>query len=323
MVVVMCCTRNWYFYVAVELYALFKHNKVKKVYLFIEDNDIPYITDKRIEFINVNNLQEYVNSESPNYNTQYSKLSYLRCYFTKLIKDDKILYIDSDTIVVDNIEDLWNIDLGDNVIAGVYEPGEWNKHLWTYGLDDTYINSGVLLMDLKKIKEEKLDDSMIYLLNHNKYAFPDQDVINLVCRNRVKHISNIYNSSETTGIVDKAKIIHYIRGNKGWLKQSKRSEIWYNYHDEYIEKEGIMDNYKVRATRNFDDIETGEHRTKGKSEWICSAQRYEYLKENNAVELIEIIPTKEETVIPLDEENLKEIAKQVNKAVKKSKKSKK
>lgn len=323
MVVVMCCTRNWYFYVAVELYALFKHNKVKKVYLFIEDDNIPYITDQRIVFININNLQEYVTSESPNYNTQYSKLSYLRCYFTKLIKDDKILYIDSDAIVVDSLEDLWNIDLEDNVIAGVYEPGEWNKYLWTYGLDNTYINSGVLLMDLKKIREEKLDDSMVYLLNHNKYAFPDQDVINLVCRNRIKHISNIYNSSETTGIVDNAKIIHYIRKNKGWLKESKRSEIWYNYHDEYIEKEGIMDNYKVRATRNFDDIETGEHRTKGKSEWVCSAQRYEYLKENNAVELIEIIPTKEETVVPLDEENLKEIAKQVNKAVKKSKKSKK
>ena len=43
MKVVMCCTRNWYFYLAVSLHALFKHNKVDKVYLFIEDNDIPYI----------------------------------------------------------------------------------------------------------------------------------------------------------------------------------------------------------------------------------------------------------------------------------------
>jgi len=261
-----------------------------------EDDNIPYIKDKRVEFINYNKIDEYINKESPNYNTKYTKSSYLRCYFTKVLKEDKILYIDADAIVVDNIESLWNTDLEDNVLAGVHESGEWNKHLNTYGLDDTYINSGVLLMNLKKLKEEKLDDSMIYLLNHNKYLFPDQDVINLVCRNRIKHVENIYNSTETTGIRKDAKIIHYIRGNKGWIKGSPRSEIWYSYHDEYLKKEGNMDNYKVRATRNFTDylgkeiIPTNEHyeRKAGVSEWYCSAERYKYLKDNNAVELLEI-----------------------------------
>lgn len=295
MIICMCCTKNWYIHLATELYALFKHNKVKKVYLFIEDDNIPYLTDKRIEFINVNNLKEYVTNESPNYNTQYSKLSYLRCYFSKVLKENKILYIDADAIVVNNIEDLWDIDLEDNVLAGIHEGGEWNKHLWTYGLDDTYINSGVLLMNLKKIKEERLDDSMLYLLNHNKYAFPDQDVINLVCRNRIKQLSNIYNLTETTGFRNDAKIIHYIRGRKGWIKDSPRSEIWYNYHKEYIEKEGIMDNYKVKALINFNDYEGKDINAGGgfiarnvNDEFMCSAERYLYLKEHNAVELIEI-----------------------------------
>ena len=44
MIVAMCCTRNWYVYLATDLYALLKHNKVKKIYLFIEDDAIPYIT---------------------------------------------------------------------------------------------------------------------------------------------------------------------------------------------------------------------------------------------------------------------------------------
>ena len=296
MVIAMCCTRNWYIYLATELYALFKHNKVKKVYLFIEDDKISYLKDKRIEFINVNKIPEYITKESPNYNTKYSKLSYLRCYFSKILNEDKILYIDADAIVVDDISDLWNIDLEDNVLVGVHEGGEWNNHLNTYGLDDTYINSGVLLMDLKKLRKEKLDDSMIYLLNHNWYAYPDQDVINLVCRNRIKHISNIYNSTETTGIVDNAKIIHYIRGNKGWIKTSLRSEIWYNYHKEMIGG-NKMDNYYVKAIRDFNDYEGKDinnpnnsyvERKANVSEWWCSAERYNFLKENNAVELIEI-----------------------------------
>lgn len=296
MIIAICCTRNWYIHLVTELYALFKHNKVKKVYLFIEDDEIPYIKDKRIEFINVNNLKEYVLPTSPNYNTQYSKMSYLRCYFSKVLKEDKILYIDADALVIDDIQELWDIDLEDNVLIGVHEGGEWDKHLLTYGLNDTYINSGVLIMDLKKIREERLDDSMLYLLNNNKYWFPDQDVINLVCRNRIKYVSNMYNSTETTGFRDDAKIIHYIRGNKGWIKTSPRSEIWFSYHNKYIKEEGFMDNYKVRAKINFTDylgkelIPTNEHydRKAGVSEWWCDADRYEYLKSKNAVELIEI-----------------------------------
>ena len=46
MIVAICSTKNWYFYVATELYALFKHNEVSKVYLFIENDEIPYLKDK-------------------------------------------------------------------------------------------------------------------------------------------------------------------------------------------------------------------------------------------------------------------------------------
>ena len=292
-----CCTRNWYIHLYTIIYALLKHNKVDKIYLFIEDDEISYLKNDKIEFININNLLEYVKQDSPNYNTKYTKLSYLRCYFSKILNEDKILYLDVDTLVVDNIQELWKLNLKDNVIAGVHELGEWNKYLNTYGLDDTYINSGVLLMDLKKIREEKLDDSMIYLLNHNKYAFPDQDVINLVCRNRIHHLNNIYNSSETTGIVDNAKILHYIRGNKGWIKSSPRSDTWFKNHLEMLGDDNM---YKVRALINFDDTRVQDvngknvKRIANQSEWEVDKDRYLFLKEHNAVELIEVIPIKEE-----------------------------
>lgn len=67
-----------------------------------------------------------------------------------------------------------------------------------------------------------------------------------------------------------------------------------------------MDNFKVRATKNFDDItvqdEKGRNvkRVKDKSEWFCSKERYEYLKSNNAVELIEV----EKVELPQVEEQL-------------------
>ena len=268
MIVAICCTRNWYIYLLTELYALFKNNTVEKVYLFIEDDEINYLKDSRIEFINVNKIPKYIKETSPNYNTKYSKMSYIRCYFSKILNDDKVLYIDADAIVVDNIKKLWDIDLKDNALAGVKEAGEWSKHLGIDGMDDKYINSGVLLMNLDLIRKEKLDDAMINLLNNNFYYYPDQDVINITCKDKIKYISNIYNSTETTGIVEKAKIIHYIRENKGWIKTSPRSDIWYKYHNEMLERGGIR-MIKVKAIREF---------TYGKFDKITNLERYDKTK---------------------------------------------
>lgn len=290
MIIVLCCTRNWYIHLATVIYAILKHNKVKKIYLFIEDDNIPYLDYKEIEFINVNKTKEYITKDSPNYNTKYSKMSYIRCYFTKLLKCDKIIYVDTDTLITDSIQELWEMNLGNNVIAGVHEYGDWDNHLGIVGVNDTYINSGVLLMDLKKIRKEKLDDKMIDLLNNNRYDYPDQDVINIVCKDKIKLISNTYNSTETTGLVNNAKILHYIRERKGWKHTSPRSEIWYKYHKEMIGGNS-MEKYKVRALINFDDNEAnGTKRKAGESEWEVSKERYLFLKDRNAVELIEIIP---------------------------------
>ena len=54
-----------------------------------------------------------------------------------------------------------------------------------------------------------------------------------------------------------------------------------------------MKKCKVRATITFNDVESGVKREAKKSEWICSVERYEYLKNHNAVELLEIIQEEE------------------------------
>lgn len=319
MIVAMCCTRNWYIYLATELYALFKYNKVKKVYLFIEDDEISYLKDRRIEFINVNNIPEYITKDSPNYNTKYSKMSYIRCFFSKALNENKILYIDADAIVIDDLKDLWNTNLKDKALAGVKEAGEWSKHLGIDGMDDKYINSGVLLMNLDLIRKEKLDDTMIDLLNRNFYHFPDQDVINIACKDKIKYISNIYNSTETTGIVEKAKIVHYIRENKGWIKTSPRSDIWHKHYYEMLERRHIK-MIKVKALReftygNFDKIKNLERYDKDKKEegrlyekdtFECTKEMATYLTGGCGYELVKVIEVIPEEV--KEEAKVEEIA---------------
>lgn len=319
MIVVMCCTRNWYPYLITDIYALFKNNDVKKLYLFIEDDEIPYLVDKRIKFININKLPDFIKTTSPNYNTKYSKLALCRTYFSKVLKEDKVIYLDVDAIVVDDISELWDMDMEGNSLIGVKEGGNWDNYLQTYGMNDNYINSGVLVMNLENLRACKLDDSILELLNKRYYAFPDQDAINLICRNRIKYVSNVYNSSETTGIVDDAKIVHYIRGKKGWLKSSPRSEIWYKYHDEILGGKE-MEKYKVKTTIGFNDYGGGkigpnEPFTARKTGDVfeCSKERYEYLKSHNVVDLIEVIPEITEAVV-------EEVKETINKTSKKKKK---
>lgn len=326
MIVAICCTRNWYIHLATELYALFKYNNVKKVYLFIEDDEISYLKDSSVEFINVNNIPEYITTGSPNYNTKYSKMSYIRCFFSKVLNENKILYIDADAIVVDDLKELWNIELNDKALAGVKEAGEWSKHLGIDGMDDKYINSGVLLMNLDLIRKEKLDDKMIDLLNKNFYYFPDQDVINIVCKDKIKYLSNIYNSTETTGIVNNAKIVHYIRENKGWIKTSPRSNIWYKHYKEMLERRNIK-MVKVKALReftygNFNKITNLERHDINKKEdgrlfegdtFECTKEMAEYLTGKCGyvlVKVIEVIPEEVKEEPKIDGKKVVEYIKQ-------------
>lgn len=79
-----------------------------------------------------------------------------------------------------------------------------------------------------------------------------------------------------------------------------------------------MKSYKVKVLRNFTDAVTGEKRLYDSS-FVCDKERYEFLKKNNAVELIEIIEEakfeeiKEEKTEEKIKEEIKPVKKQNNK----------
>lgn len=109
-------------------------------------------------------------------------------------KYDKILYLDGDIIVRHSLEQFTEIELGDYYAAVVKDlMAIKQKDSKRLGLN-SYFNSGVLLLNCKKIREDSLFEKMIYeKKNNHSLHYMDQDVFNIVFQNNVRFTSVIYN----------------------------------------------------------------------------------------------------------------------------------
>lgn len=110
---------------------------------------------------------------SANADTSYSPYSYLRLFSDELkMLPEKILYLDVDIMANKNISELYNKNIDEYEYAGVLD--YYGKHF----ISPNYVNSGVLLLNLKKIKETKLFKKCRDLLFSRKLFLPDQNAIN-------------------------------------------------------------------------------------------------------------------------------------------------
>lgn len=228
-VVAYTVTRNWYQYMPTVINSLLTNNPfITKIYMFIEDDEIETIHDSRIEFINMNEYVDYIDETSPNYNTQYSKMSWVRCEFAKYLDNDYILYLDSDTLVCKDIKKLWDMDFGDN---GYVMMVQESPNL--YGVST--LNSGVCFFNLKKIWEDKKDDDMINFLNHRKGQFPDQEAINDTFdwrKGEVIRLGAEWNSCGHTCELPNPYIRHATGSIKFWYLGHPYHHEWEKYYTE-------------------------------------------------------------------------------------------
>jgi len=171
MTIVYCANRAIYNLLPTTLNSLLTHNedKIKKIYLIIEDDKIEYINHPKIEFVNINNYKNVIVTEGINCTRRFPYMAMTRCFLPEILKENKVMYIDTDTTVVDSLIDLWNFNLNGKCLAARAEDGD-------------YFNSGVLLMDLNKMRTLNTNSQFTRLLTKCKMMFPDQDAINIVLK---------------------------------------------------------------------------------------------------------------------------------------------
>ena len=122
-----------------------------------------------------------------------------RLFFDRILPQevDRIIYLDGDTIVLDSLKGLWETDMGDAVIAASLAPTPRDRAIKTLGLTekDGYFNAGVLLIDLKKWREQNTGKRIIdyYKKAEGHLYANDQDAINGALRGEIRRISPKYN----------------------------------------------------------------------------------------------------------------------------------
>ena len=231
----------------------------------------------KIEFVDLN---YYINQIQDKLYTRdyYTKTTYFRLFIPNLYPQYKrAIYLDSDIVVLDDIANLFNIDIEDNLIGGITDGAVNNIEIFKEYVEKVigvnywknYFNAGVLLMNLDELRKFGFQDKFIYLLETTKYAVAqDQDYFNRMCKGRVKIIDNNWDvmpiNKKEVKDESKIKLIHYNLGDKPWHGDGVPFEQYFwNYAKKteyYDELQKMKDTYSVE--QKFKDMEMKENLVK-------------------------------------------------------------
>lgn len=203
----------------------------------------------------------------------YSKTTYFRLFIPNLYPQyDKVLYLDSDIVVLDDIAELFHTDMGNDLVAAAPDDViQFNPVFQTYaekvvGVADyrRYFNAGVLLMNLHQLRKFKFQEKFVYLLDKIKFSVAqDQDYLNRLCKGRVKLIDRTWNRMpiEDPKIKpENVKLVHFNLAFKPWHFEDilYKEFFWmYAHETEYFDRiQEIRESYTEEE--RFLDAQTHE-----------------------------------------------------------------
>lgn len=130
--------------------------------------------------VNVKDLYLSKLENSPNSESFYTPYALLRLFAEELSEiPDKVLYLDADIVANGDIGELYHIDISNYEIAGVRD------YYGKFFFYPRYLNSGVLLMNMKRIRETKMLSRALKLCQNKKVFLPDQTAINKYTRRKL------------------------------------------------------------------------------------------------------------------------------------------
>lgn len=155
----------------------------------------------------------------------YTGATYYRVFIPNMFPQyDKALYLDGDTVLLGDVSELFDTELGTNLVGAIPDGAVAavpQFRLYTkeaLGISyDKYFNAGVLLMNLKACRESDFYGQFCFLLSAYKFSVAqDQDYLNVLCKDRVQFIGSEWNKMPIGGVGETPKLIHYNLTLKPW-----------------------------------------------------------------------------------------------------------
>ena len=240
--------KNYVPYLTVAIKSLVDHaskNNIYKIYILsadLTDYDIPeirsYISNNiMIDVVNVNEKIASIKDKVA-LRDYYSVSIYFRLFIPSLFPEfNKAIYLDSDVVLNRDIADLYSEFIGDNYLGAVLDEVIWSSEDFTFyarnslGVTEKqYFNSGVLIMNLKKFRDNDIENHFYSWVNDQKLATvaPDQDYLNCVCHNKVKVLAPGWNKMPMSDLDEsKLYLIHYNMFMKPWRYENVKFDKFF------------------------------------------------------------------------------------------------
>lgn len=179
-----------------------------------------------ITFVDISKPIEHIKSRFKNV-YHFSIVTYYRLFIASLFPQyDKILYLDCDLVVTGDVSQLYNTDLGDNILGAAPEQFVQNTPEFreyaevALGVDpDAYVNAGVLVIDLDAFRKNRIEDKFVALITEHDFDLldPDQAYLNYLCQGKIYCLPNGWNKEPMAlPCQGKKNIVHYALYKKPW-----------------------------------------------------------------------------------------------------------
>lgn len=272
---------NYAPYLGVAIKSLIENSSFKNNYnIFILDDGITkqnqalilsLIENKNnfsITFINTNSFLGKIDKSIFKIHSHFAIPTYYRFFIPTIFSEfKKMIYLDCDIIILDDIAKLYETEIQDNILAAVkdidlirnlHTDEKYISKMYEYVAKDlriknpyNYFQAGVLLLNIQKMKEEDFQTKCIKKLKEIKSPkFVDQDILNCICEEKVYELDLSWNVEHHVPIsskilskqlseelkdnflsaVSSPKIIHYTSSQKPWKnKDCKMADYFWKY----------------------------------------------------------------------------------------------
>lgn len=205
-----------------------------------------------IDFVDISSEVENIKSRFKNV-YHFSVVAYYRLFIASLFPQyDKVIYLDCDLVVLGDVSELYNVELGENILgaapeAFVRNTPEFRRYAEVaLGVDpDGYVNSGVLLMNLREFRKNQIEEKFVKLIIEYDFDLldPDQAYLNYLCLGKIHALPNGWNKEPMPLPCEGNKnIVHYALYKKPWQYDDvPDGEYFWRYAERSPFHEEILD----------------------------------------------------------------------------------